>query len=237
MSIGFTFDEKILSEMSLDAFLHHTNSDFKSVEIAPDDTLLPFDNYEKVVKSFLQHHFHVPYFVKGKNYFSTNNFTDYERFFIIVDKLRQYSIKRPNIVFHPSFEKETLETCDRLLNFIERKKIDVTLALENISEVSPKEIRKYIQTFQSPNLKICYDLAHDYYNPNYEGIENLKDELAYIHLHGKGSEKHQTIKFLPKKEILKLPRDVDMNLELLYATAPDYFKTLLEDFQYLNTIL
>ncbi|MBN2794053.1 MAG: hypothetical protein JXR88_01505 [Clostridia bacterium] len=237
MSIGFTFDEKILSEMSLDSFLNQIKPNFKSVEIAPDEILLPFSNYEKVAKSFEQHHFHIPYFVKEKQYFSTDHFSDYERFFIIVDKLRQYSIKRPNIVFHPSSEKETLQACDRLLNFITRKKIDVTLTLENISETPPSELKKYLEVFKSPKLQICYDLAHDYYNKNYEGIHEIKDYLAYIHLHGKDEIKHQSIQFLPTSEILKMPKSVDLNLELLYATQPNYFNTLLEDFNYLNTLL
>lgn len=236
MHLGFTFDEKILTQMTLDYFLNHMDGLFTAVELAPDPSLLDVSIYKKVVQQAKQHHFHIPYFVKDKDYYDISDFTQYENFYSIIESFRQYSIKTPALVMHPTDQESTLKFIDRQLNFIEQKKIDLKLAIENIPGFSPHDLLYYLKSFNSPSLVACYDFAHDYYSESKVGYEVLSSWLYYIHLHGKSSHKHQSIKSIPRDEILSLPQTLDINLELLYDTQEDYFNTLIHDLKVIQKI-
>jgi len=245
-SLGFTFDEKILRTTSIEAFFDEIPF-IDSMEIAPDERILPIQTYKKLVKKLPSHNFHVPYFIKEKAYdFSNEDYKkDYTKFLSIIESLRQYSVKRPSIVLHGASNphtpvEETRKGLDYLLNFVEQKNIDVTLTLETLPLTaafgSRDQILQIINEFNHAKLKICLDLCHDYYNfKSYEPLRNsFLEQVQYVHIHGKGTEKHQSIQQFPIDILQSLQLDVTYNLELLTQTCQTYHKTVISDLKYLQ---
>lgn len=245
-SLGFTFDEKILRNTSIEAFFDEIPS-IDSMEIAPDERILSILTYKKLVGKLPSHNFHVPYFVKEKAYdFSNEDYKkDYIKFLSIIESLRQYSVKRPSIVLHGSSHaqtatEQTKKGLDFLLNFVEQKKIDVTLTLETLPPTpafgSRDQILQIINEFDHPKLKICLDLCHDYYNFDPYELPNkaFLEQVQYIHIHGNGTEKHQSIQKFPVDILQSLQLDVTYNLELLTQFCETYQKTVISDIRYLQ---
>ena len=245
-SLGFTFDEKILRNTSIEAFFDEIPS-IDSMEIAPDERILSMQTYKKLVGKLPSHNFHVPYFVREKAYdFSNEDYKkDYTKLLSIIESLRQYSVKRPSIVLHGSSHshtdtEETKKGLDFLLNFVEQKKMDVTLTLETLPPTtafgSRDQILQIINEFDHPKLKICLDLCHDYYNYDHYELPNeaFLEQVQYVHIHGKGTEKHQSIQKFPVDILQSLQLDVTYNLELLTQFCETYQKTVISDIKYLQ---
>lgn len=244
-NIGFTLDENILHAISMESYLDDYGREADFIEIAPDTDLLSVDAYMEAVKHYDFHHIHVPYFVdRGKYDFAHPNYQKhFESLFTIVDVLRQHSIKKPSIVLHEATassneSKElTRRGIDYLLNFIVRKNLDVNLALEYIGQSgsfaeSPQSTLEIVKSFDTDQMIMCYDIAHDYYRQQQLGfdLDNLSEHVGYMHLHGKGSRMHQSIRLLPDWILKQLPCDLDINIEILVSTVQNnYLECLKKD--------
>lgn len=245
--LGFTFDEKILEVMSLEAFFYDLPH-FESIEIAPHQDIYPINTYKKIVTHAPSHQYHVPYFVKNSSFEFTKDgyHKAYTNLFSIIESLRQYSVKTPSMIVHGSTNlqlglEQTRFGIDYLLNFIEQKKMDLTISLETLelNEATfghRDDILKIVNEFDHSNLKICLDTCHDYYNfdtykkPN----EKFLNCVNYIHMHGKQINKHDSVQHFPIDVIKTLNLDVVYNLELLSQFTSDYHKTLISDLKYLQ---
>lgn len=240
-SIGFTFDEKIIHQMPLEAFFEDLPA-FDALEIAPDLDILNLKTYKKIVSYSKSHHFHVPYFVSPLKYdFSSLHFkSDYNKFFSIIESLRQFSVKTPSIVVHGSLEgpghdafERTLLGLDHLLNFIMQKKVDVNLSLETLRKGAIGDrtsLIKIMQEFDHERLGICLDYSHDFYE-NKTPARQLAPYVNYVHLH----HEHDSFTKLPKElEILDL--NCHHNLEVLINNCSDYKTTIINDLQSIKKI-
>jgi hypothetical protein len=251
-SIGFTFDEKVLKSKSLSGFLNQLPQAFKHLELAADFDILNKAVYKEISKKTLQSNFHIPYFLSHKHFdFAYRNYKDYDDFFSLFDYLRPYSKNKPFIVVHGSSEKNPLQGhesdkrgLDYLLNFMVKRKIDGILCLENLSSISQssnyiENVYKLVSEFNHPQLKICYDLAHDYYDhPHYKfPRKEILEAISYYHVHGMHTKKHQDLKNLPKEVLNHLDETHVINLELLIeACENDYTQTLINNLSLLSQI-
>lgn len=252
MKLGFTFDENILKEYTLNQFLNQLPYQAHHYEIAPDLDVLNLKAYTDIVKSVENHHYHVPYFVEPFKYdFSNDHYKNhFEKLFIIIDSLRQYSIKKPTIVIHgatiikanQSAYNHTLRGIEYLLNFITNKSIDVSLSLETLSNRSGmigsrENILSVLDQFKTDSLRICLDLCHDYFNfEDYSYPDQFfLDQVNYVHLHGMKNQKHISINHFPLEVIKGLNLDVDHTLELLtFNLKENYLISLKNDLQTLK---
>lgn len=67
----------------------------------------------------------------------------------------------------------------------EVKEYKGTILIENIFEETPKMLKEYMQTLNMDNIKVNLDIGHARISkaPLEEWISELKDYIAYIHLH------------------------------------------------------
>jgi len=252
-TIGFTFDEQVLKDTCLSGFFNSLPFRPNHLELAPDETLLELKTYKAISQFTDNLNFHIPYFLGQRTYdFTSRDFSDLEKFFIIVDHLRPFSIKTPSIVFHGSSDKDPIQAhdqtrrgLDQALNFIEKKNLDLILCLENTecsnssSRYSLDQVLQLTGGFQSPRLKVCYDLAHAYYGCQDFSLPapDVLEMISYFHLHGKHSLKHQDLIYLPKDLIKGLMPYGDHTIELLKASCQkDYSKTLGHNMAYLSDL-
>lgn len=219
--IGFTFDEKILNDYTLDSFFNILPIDsIDSIELSPDDSILDLSIYKAIAKTIEKNNqsinFHVPYFANKTNYdFSSEKsivIKHYTKLFSIIESLRQYSVKIPSLVIHGATIIDdnhnlalykSLSSIDFLLNFISKKNIDINISLESLSNNSNEigrsreEVISVIKEFNTKSLGICWDLCHDYYNFDNYYLPNNKflDNVNYVHIHGKNNNiKHVSFK-------------------------------------------
>jgi len=240
-TLGFTFDEKILRDYSLEAFFDEfPNVD--ALELAPDKEILPIKTYKKIATCVSNQHYHVPYFVGPMKYdFSSETYQkDYTKFLSIIESLRQYSVKRPSIIVHGASVTETRDRAfdltksglDFLLNFIEKKNLDVQINLETIQSHgigSTSEIQKLLNYFSYDRLKSCLDIHH--IKMNQEIIHNdFLDLVDYIHVH----DHHGSIKDLKDHWYTSIPAHI--NLELLYDFCTEYRQELISDIHTIRNI-
>ena len=249
-SIGFTFDEKILKSKTLSNFFEQLPKVFEHIEFASDDEILNKSLYKEAAQKTDQSHFHIPYFLGHKQFdFAYRQYNDYHDFFKLYEYLRPYSQNKPFIVIHGSSEnnpqtanESNKRGLDYLLNFMVKKNMDGILCLENLTsnKASSNHIDKVfnlVQTFNHPQLKICYDLAHDYYNhPNYRfPSKDILDAIVYYHVHGMHTQKHQDLTYLPRHILQAIKGDNVINIEiLLEACENDYTQTLINNLSFLS---
>ncbi len=83
-----------------------------------------------------------------------------------------------------------------------------TILIENIFEESPKMLKDYIETLNMDNIKVNLDIGHARLGKSTmeEWISELKDHIAYIHLHWNNAEydEHREPSTENIKEILVL---------------------------------
>lgn len=238
-TLGFTFDEKILNEFSIEAFFDQFPL-FDAMEIAPDLSLLNLSTYKKIVQKTDSHNFHVPYFVSPMKYdFSSEHYkSDYTKLLSIIESLRQFSVKTPSIVIHggtilsnrDKAFNQTLKGLDFLMNFIHKKNLDVHLQLETLANSSPvigsrNDVLDIVTVFDDSRLSICLDINHDYHNHRALPDEAFLKKVSYIHLH----HEHDSFTKWPD-EALDFHLDCTYNLELLMAFCSNYRNTLISDY-------
>jgi hypothetical protein len=241
-SLGFTFDEKILNQMSLEAFFDEFPI-VDALEIAPDNNILTTNDYKKIISYTKNHNYHVPYFVSEMKYdFSSEYYkNDYSKFLSIIESLRQYSVKTPSMITHgatvltnrlSAFES-TKRGIDYLLNFIEQKNMDVIISLESIQ--SPyightSELLEIYNLFNHNKLQLCYDIHHVKVNEMIIPSNKFLEAVNYVHLH----DDHGSIMQVEKEWFPTLK--AHYNLELLLPFCDNYRETLKNDIEYIRTI-
>ncbi len=264
-NIGFTFDEKVLKDYEIEAFFNTLPKDsIDSIELAPDTSLLSLSTYKELGK-YMETingslNFHVPHFVNSNHFdFSSNKsviIEHYTKLLSIIESLRQYSVKIPKLVLHGATIKladsnkafdDTLYMSDYLLNFIEKKNLDIDLSFETLPKDSlcigrsRQEVSKVIDEFKTSRLKICWDLCHDFYNygkyilPDKDFIKNTN----YTHIHGKDNVKHLSVKkyFDYNLFLKKINLDQTINIELLKdLCGKTYYEDLKNDLTLFKSI-
>lgn len=240
-TLGFTFDEKILRDYELTSFFDEFPQ-VDALELAPDMSLLPLSTYKKIVTYVKSHHFHVPYFVQSSSFdFASDHYQkDFHKLLSIIESLRQYSVKTPSIIVHgahvTSSRKLALEQSkygiDFLLNFIEKKHLDINIRLETIPSTgigSVQEIMTLYHLFSHERLKACLDIHHS--KGKQEMItDDFLSIVDYLHVH----DHHHSITNLTDHWYQSI--DAHLNLELLYDFCDNYRQSLKDDIKLLRTI-
>ena len=85
-----------------------------------------------------------------------------------------------------------------------------TIVIENVFESTPAMLKALIETIAVPNIKVNLDIGHSKLGtaPLEDWIRELKDHIAYIHLHSNNGIHDQHIK-APQEEIDKLYQLLD----------------------------
>ncbi|MTI64995.1 MAG: sugar phosphate isomerase/epimerase [Firmicutes bacterium] len=274
MKLGYTFDEKILKEISINDFFKKIyNEKIKSIEISPDEKLLSLDEYKKIAElstdKKININFHVPYFIDELyEIMNLNNnrkdvIDSYKKLLKLINELQDITCKSSMLVIHGGKYKKkekkskgiyfTLSFLDWMLNFIERKKLNITLAFETLNKENDRQVGDtredvsyIINKFNDSKLGICWDITHDYFN-NQKKIKfndlSIKD-IYYCHIHGRIKNKsHTSIK---KSDIdfskqlnylIKNDYNGILNIELLSQYSKKYLDDLLNDIDYLNNLV
>jgi sugar phosphate isomerase/epimerase len=127
----------------------------------------------------------------------------------IEPKIRQVTVERlrrvfelipwflpRSIVCHPSFDERyyisceqlwlenSLETWQGLLRYVEGT--GTIIAMENVYERGPQQIRPLLDALDSPHVRFCFDTGHANAfgsSPYNEWLETLGNRLGEIHIH------------------------------------------------------
>jgi len=85
-----------------------------------------------------------------------------------------------------------------------------TIVIENVFESTPAMLKELIETISVPNIKVNLDIGHSKLGtaPLDDWIRELKDHIAYIHLHSNNGIHDQHIK-APQEEIDRLYQLLD----------------------------
>lgn len=251
MKIGFTLDEKILKEIDSSELLAIAkNHSISSIELSPDEALLPLDTYLSLAKDCddldIDINFHIPYFAHKYlydiNYFSefkAKMIKKYEGFFLTLEKIQDITLSKSIVTLHGgeyTFKSDkansfynTLLFLDWLLNFIEKKNLSIKLALETLSGEcnqsigsNREDIYKILNEFKSSRLGICWDISHDSTN-YYPGKVPLDDELYkyIIHTHIHGIDLKNSISHIPL-----LKSDINFEDEINFLNRRNFEGTL-----------
>jgi sugar phosphate isomerase/epimerase len=278
MNIGFTLDEKIFDRIPPNELLFKTNEmGASSIEVSPDKTVLPGNTYCEIAKLCdelnIETNYHVPYFAHDFLY-EIMNFNEYrkdikckyESLVSIISDM-QSIICKPSIltihgaVYKDSANKEkalynTLSFLDWYLNFLDKKNIQLELAIETLNKNeaaigSSREDIVYISSeFKGSQLGVCLDICHDSFNyyPGKAPLDNaFYENIIYSHIHGidiKKSISHIAL----KKSDIDFKEQIDfllqnnysriINLELLVNFCGDsYLKDLFNDIDYIKNLI
>jgi hypothetical protein len=269
MNIGILFDEgkieKDLYENYIYSSLKHGVS---NIEIAPHEKLMDLCDYKFIVKladeNKVNSSYHVPDFVSPFE-FEISNFKEDNKvknnFYNFFEYL--YTLKNDNkqiITFHGPKNNNgssIYSPKDNLNYFLEwalsyfvKADLDTILAIENMANIeenrfsqNPDELLKLLTEFNSKNLSLCYDVAHDYRRQSGEIIlpsdEYIK-KISIAHIHG--YDKITKVSHLPLvntnidyshalSKINKLNSNITINIELL---DKDYAKLIFNDVEKLK---
>ncbi len=218
-------------------------------------------------------HYHVPYFADHFLY-EIMNFkeykksikTKYESLMSIISDIQNITCKPSILTIHGANyegnerQKEashnTLDFLDWLLNFLEKKNVNLKLALETLNKTeqvignSREDINYILNEFKGSKLGVCWDICHDAYN-YYPGKLSLEDDfydnIIYCHIHGidlSKTKSHISIKnsainfddeisFLLDKNYTGI-----LNLELLTSFCGNsYLEDLFGDINLLSSLI
>ena len=223
MKIGYTLDEKILDTLPPVELLARTKEmGISSIEISPDESIMPKSTYIEIAKLSneldIEINYHVPYFADNFLY-EMMNFSEYtkeikskyEALISIISDIQNITCSPSILTVHgASFtDKEsrdkalynTLSFHDWLLNFLDKRNIDLKLALETLNKNetvigSCREDIMYItKEFSGSKLGVCWDICHDAFN-YYPGKPTMDDSfyenIIYCHIHGMDIEKNKS---------------------------------------------
>lgn len=168
--------------------------------------------------------------------------------------LRTFNIARElevdYIIFHSQINPDLNEPSIRKLNNIQSKEFwhkilkeitgfKGTILIENIFEKEPSMIKELIETIDLPNIKINLDIGHCRLGKVSleEWISQLRDYIAYIHLHSNNGIYDQHLR--PSQEEVKNLYDLLDRYDLSPPIALEYkvgdLKNELNDLTFLST--
>lgn len=245
MILGITFEEKILQKISIEnylALLHEYHIDF--LEFAPNFIDYDLEFYESINEKLKAYNFsinfHLPNFVDENLDVSNFNKKNSKEFILYFEKLNEaFCLKNlsSTIVFHGAKYGEiskdraitkTLSFINFMLEYFERKNYDLSLSIETLNKNNEKiigdsreDLLEIIDTIHHDQLKICWDITHDYLNTDKIDLPKrfFLDSINHCHVHGfvnnnthlsisKSPILFSTIKFAKKNNI-------PINIELL----------------------
>jgi len=147
---------------------------------------------------------------------------------VTVERLRRVfellPLFRPrSIVCHPSFDAKyyisceeewlanSLETWNLLIEYVQGT--ETIIAMENVYEKGPGQLRPFFDAINSPNVRFCFDTGHANSfgsAPYQEWMEILGDRLGEIHIHDNNGTTDQHLPVgegnFPFRELLALVR-------------------------------
>ncbi|WP_425446698.1 TIM barrel protein [Dethiothermospora halolimnae] len=273
MKLGFTFDEKILNKIEINKLLSKASEiGVSSIELSPDKNIIDVKKYLDIAKVANDYsvdiNYHIPYFADN-NLYEIMNFKEHETkvkekyvsLLSIIEEIEQLISKKSIIVVHganynniESFNKgiyNMLSFIDWILNFLSRKNINISLALETLRKEQSRvigdtreDIFKIVNDFNSNRLGVCWDITHDtmnYYPHEPPLNDDFLNKIIYTHIHGidlNNNKSHFSIKnsdidFNREVEFLKNNNyDGILNLELLVSHCGDgYLEYLFDDIE------
>lgn len=275
MKIGYTLDEKILDILPPNELLSKTKEmGISSIEVSPDESIMPRDTYIEIAKISnelnIEINYHVPYFADNFLY-ETMNFREYtkdikskyESLISIISDIQNITCKPSILTVHgASFsEKETRDKAlyntlsfhDWVLNFLDKRNIDLKLALETLNKNEAvigscrEDIIYIINEFRCSKLGVCWDICHDSFNysPGKTPIDDsFYEDIIYCHIHGIDIEKNKSHISIKNSDInfddqIGLLSDKGykgvLNLELLVHYCGDgYLEDLYGDIDFIK---
>ena len=264
MTIGITFEEKILEKITLEKYFAFINANgIKLLELAPNFIAHDIKLYKRVYKQMQINHtqftFHLPSFIDEK--LDVSNFSEKTQKYLIdyFDKLNQifdFKNNSASIVFHGAIYgknsktgafNKTLLFIQFLLDLFSKKNYSLSLSIEtlnknkrNVIGDSRKDLIQILQQINSPKLKICWDITHDFLNYNRtlypEGL--ILKAISHCHVHGfKDGASHLSLsnntQLFPAIKFAK-KNNIPINIELLMQD--DYFNILKKDLLTIQSI-
>jgi sugar phosphate isomerase/epimerase len=264
MILGITFEEKILKEIKLKEYMGLMNSySITLLELAPNFIDYDIDFYIKIFQEIkensLQFNFHLPSFVDEK--LSIDNFREshkeyYKDYFKKLNQIFNLKKNLATVVFHGAkYEDDTkaeainktLSVIDFLLKLFSENNYQLTLAIETLNKNkhkiigdSRKDLKKILDTVDSPRLKICWDITHDFLNfgeilcPKGQ----ILNAISHCHVHGfKDNQTHlslnENFQLFPAIKFAK-KNNIPINIELLMQD--NYLDILKKDLSTVQSI-
>lgn len=257
MKVGFTFEEKILKNITLEKYLDFIKKqDIDFIEFAVDLNTYSVKFYKKIFKKIkIKKHFHLPHFADENldiSNFSVENFNYFSNYYDTLSKLNQNN--KTNLIFHGStykddknqaFEKSS-EFIKKSLDYMKNNNLNIHLSIEtldknhkNVIGNQIKELKKLSNKFDE--LNICIDLIHLFYS-NEKKIKKLSNnffkKVNHYHIHGfENNTKHIPINNnkIIKKIIKNYPiNNTPITIELLICD--NYLINLKKDINFLKSI-
>lgn len=261
MILGITFEEKILKEIKLkeymDLFSFHG---ITSLELAPNfidyDTDFYFKIFQEMKKNSIQFNFHLPSFIDEKlsiDNFNENNKKYYIDYFKKLNQVFDLKNNSANVVFHGAKYEDITKTeainktvsfIGFMLNFFYKNTYQLTLSIETLNKNKNKiigdsrnDLMRVLDIVDSTQLKICWDITHDFLNFNEilypEG--QILNAISHCHVHGfKDNKSHLSLSKKPQLfPAIKFAKknNIPINIELLMQD--NYLDILKKD---LNTV-
>lgn len=203
-----TFEEKILSNMSLNNYINYISSKgVDGLEIAMHEKLLKHNQYMQLAKlshaASIEINFHVPDFViegqyeiagiKSNSFVKENFIKYYDNILRLMDyaKIDSESI----ITFHgaKAYDKDykkaydnTMFFSDFSLNLFELRNMPFKLSVESLNSNTMTfgdnriDLVKVCFQFESDKFGICWDIVHD--RNNYTDNFTMPDDLFYKYI-------------------------------------------------------
>jgi len=245
MILGITFEEKILKKIKLEAYVGLMNSyGITLLEFAPNfidyDTDFYIKIFQELKENSLQFNFHLPSFVDER--LSVDNFKEahkeyYKDYFIKLNQIFNLKKNSATVVFHGAKYEDntkadainkTLSVINFLLKLFSENNYQLTLSIETLNKNkykiigdSRKDLKKILNTVDSPKLKICWDITHDFLNFGEVHCPEGKilDAISHCHVHGfKDNQSHLSLsenpQFFPAIKFAK-KNNIPINIELL----------------------
>lgn len=214
MKLGFTFDEKAISRISISDWISKSYSlGARAIELAPDKSILPASQYLEIAhlaaELDMELNYHIPYF--ASKYYSVSGFygdvdEGKKAYTGLVELLEQISLVTGNsestIVVHgeefaSSSKKSlgrTIELMEYISSLLESKNLNHRVAIESLGLGSTEkvgssrpELLEILDGLSGDRFGICLDICHDsmnYFPSKPNSDRDFYEKIIYSHIHG-----------------------------------------------------
>lgn len=265
MMLGITFEEKILSEISLEEYFNIIkSSDINLLELAPNFIDYDIEFYKKIYKHIMKNNFsftfHLPSFVDeglSVSKYSESNEKYLSNYFKQLNQVFDLKNNPTTVVFHgckyETIEKnkafnQTLLFIKFLLKLFLKNDYNLSLSMETLNKNKHKIIGdsredfiKMLSLVNSRKLKICWDITHDFLNYNkllYPEGSILK-AINHCHIHGfDGKKTHLNISNNPELyPAVKFAKKNNIPIIIELLMQENYLDILKEDISTIRSII
>ncbi|OPL08890.1 MAG: hypothetical protein AVO33_08215 [delta proteobacterium ML8_F1] len=195
--IGITFEEKLLNHYTLEELMHLFDRAFfiRHFEISLQRRDLPRELIRKLVNQPYVFSYHIPYqreeLTLDARHLATRPGDVLKSTAEILDFARTFIKEGPlSVVIHPAGDKNpyhNLRYMDFLLEYLEKKNLDLVLCLENIHNdyitYTPEDVHEIVREFATDRLKICLDVPNGILAGAQKPL-SFKNVLHHGHVHG-----------------------------------------------------